>query len=312
MKTVSVVMCTYNGAKYLREQLDSIISQTYPIYELIVQDDCSSDETVAIVQEYATEYPIIKLLVNEKNFGYNRNFKSAIMKATGDFIAISDQDDVWFPEKIEKQVAAIGNHDICTTSYIRGQRMENAYESMPQCSLEALLFVAFAGHTMLLEKTFAQSDESWIDYISYDWSLAINAQLQRGIILIKEPLNWHRAHDDSAWTLENRRLYPQTTYPKYAPYLYGIKNYYTLHRKEKWGLLYSYILEHASPIHHQPAYNMCKCMLSNNPLALFRLCLYCLKYRKSIYPQKSTENFIGKIRSFFYPFIFSFQNVRYE
>ena len=120
MKTVSVVMCTYNGAKYLREQLDSIISQTYPIYELIVQDDCSTDETVAIIKEYMETYSFIKLYVNEHNLGFNQNFKSATMKATGDYVAISDQDDVWFPEKLEKQVLAIGNHDICGSNYLRG------------------------------------------------------------------------------------------------------------------------------------------------------------------------------------------------
>ena len=52
-KKVSVVMCTYNGAKYIREQLDSIINQTYPIFEIIIQDDCSTDDTVDIIREYA-------------------------------------------------------------------------------------------------------------------------------------------------------------------------------------------------------------------------------------------------------------------
>ena len=57
-KTVSVVMCTYNGEKYLREQMDSILAQTYPIHEIIVCDDCSTDGTMNILQEYATKFPI--------------------------------------------------------------------------------------------------------------------------------------------------------------------------------------------------------------------------------------------------------------
>ena len=106
-KTVSVVMTTYNGELFLREQLDSILCQTYPIHELIVQDDCSTDNTVEIIKEYATRHPFIKLYVNEHNLGFNKNFKTAVMKATGDYVAIADQDDIWFPEKIEKQVQAM-------------------------------------------------------------------------------------------------------------------------------------------------------------------------------------------------------------
>ena len=71
MKNVSVIMCTYNGAKYLKEQLDSIINQTYPIYELIIQDDCSTDGTVSILEEYAQKYSFIHYRINEKNKGYN-------------------------------------------------------------------------------------------------------------------------------------------------------------------------------------------------------------------------------------------------
>jgi glycosyltransferase involved in cell wall biosynthesis len=59
-KNVSVVMCTYNGAKYLREQLDSIVHQTYPLHEVLVQDDGSTDETAAIVAEYVKDYPFVR------------------------------------------------------------------------------------------------------------------------------------------------------------------------------------------------------------------------------------------------------------
>lgn len=105
---VSVVMCTYNGARYLREQIDSIVHQTYPIYELIIQDDHSADDTLAIAREYAERYPFIQVFVNEGERGVNSNFYSAMRRATGDFIAISDQDDIWNPQKIEWQVRTIG------------------------------------------------------------------------------------------------------------------------------------------------------------------------------------------------------------
>lgn len=97
--TVAVVMCTYNGEKYLRQQLDSILAQTYPIQELIVQDDCSTDATLAILQEYEAKVPFMQVIENTHNLGFNLNFKTACMRATADLIAISDQDDVWMPEK---------------------------------------------------------------------------------------------------------------------------------------------------------------------------------------------------------------------
>lgn len=118
-KTVSVVMCTYNGERYIREQLDSIVAQTYPLKEIIIQDDGSTDHTVEICQEYAARYPFIHVFVNEHNKGLDANFESATMRSTGEFVAFSDQDDVWYPEKISKQVAAIGDHDICFSCYDR-------------------------------------------------------------------------------------------------------------------------------------------------------------------------------------------------
>ena len=66
---VSVVMCTYNGEKFLREQLDSIVQQSYPIHELLIQDDQSTDRTTEIIKEYQARYPFIRLHINEKNLG---------------------------------------------------------------------------------------------------------------------------------------------------------------------------------------------------------------------------------------------------
>ena len=99
--TVSIILCTYNGARFIREQLDSIVAQTYPLLEVIIQDDGSTDDTVAICNEYAARFPYIKVRRNEHNLGFNLNFKSAAMRAQGDFVAISDQDDVWMADKIE-------------------------------------------------------------------------------------------------------------------------------------------------------------------------------------------------------------------
>lgn len=103
---ISLAMPTYNGEKYLREQLDSIYNQTLVPDEVVVVDDCSTDGTPAILEEYKQKFGL-KYYVNEKNLGYNKNFEKAICLCSGDYIALSDQDDVWFKDKIEVSYQAI-------------------------------------------------------------------------------------------------------------------------------------------------------------------------------------------------------------
>jgi len=99
---LSVAMCTYNGARYLEEQLDSIASQTRQPDELVVCDDQSLDSTVEIIKafQYNTAFPV-RLLINEKKLGSTKNFEKAVSLCTGDIIALSDQDDVWQPDKLK-------------------------------------------------------------------------------------------------------------------------------------------------------------------------------------------------------------------
>lgn len=98
---VSIAMATYNGGDYLQEQLQSFIFQARQPDELIITDDCSTDNTKVIVQEFQKTAPFkVEFHQNEKNLGYCGNFNAALMKTTGDIVFLSDQDDVWFPEKI--------------------------------------------------------------------------------------------------------------------------------------------------------------------------------------------------------------------
>lgn len=88
MKSVSVVMAAYNGERFIREQMDSILVQSYPIKELIIQDDCSTDSTLQIVAEYAKMDNRIKVFRNEKNLGFLKYFESACLMASGDYVAL--------------------------------------------------------------------------------------------------------------------------------------------------------------------------------------------------------------------------------
>lgn len=100
-------MCTYNGASYLKEQLDSFLRQTRLPDEIVVCDDCSQDGTVKILKDFAAKSPFpVHVHVNDTNLGLTKNFEKAIGKSTGDIIFLSDQDDVWLPERLEKFEAA--------------------------------------------------------------------------------------------------------------------------------------------------------------------------------------------------------------
>ncbi|MGI6224561.1 MAG: glycosyltransferase [Prevotella sp.] len=114
IKKVSVVMCTCNGEKFVKEQLDSIINQTYPLHEIIIQDDNSHDNTIEILEEYAKKDKRIHVYHNVPALGVNQNFFAGIKKTTGDFIALSDQDDIWELNKIELQMQAIGDKLLCS------------------------------------------------------------------------------------------------------------------------------------------------------------------------------------------------------
>lgn len=102
MSKISIALCTYNGAKYLSEQLESYARQIRLPDELVICDDKSNDQTVQIIEEFArrVSFPV-RLSINENNLGYIKNFEKAITLCTGDLIFLSDQDDVWHSEKLE-------------------------------------------------------------------------------------------------------------------------------------------------------------------------------------------------------------------
>jgi glycosyltransferase involved in cell wall biosynthesis len=313
-KTVSVVMCTYNGARYIRQQLDSIVNQTYPVSELIIQDDLSTDDTAAIVGEYSQKYPYIQFYENARRLGFNLNFKTAAMRATGDFVALSDQDDIWMPQKIEKQVDAIGDHDLCFSTHLRGADLEHTHVVSPQYNLGDLLFEGFAGHTMLLKRTFIQQEQVWIDHIYYDWSLALNAKLGNGITRVEEPLNWHRSHPDSAAQSQHAKFYPkEKAHPFMRPYLHGFTSYRRLQQKPAWKAFYTFIYTHTTDASEDGVHTMSRLMLSRNLFSLLRLCLICLERRKAIYPsKKGCQGIAGLVRGFFFPFIFAYHNTSFD
>ena len=101
LQTLSIALCTYNGSKFLREQLQSLANQTLQPFEVVITDDCSTDDTISIIQEF-TDRLNIRIFINESSLKVTKNFEKAVSLCSGDIILMCDQDDIWHPDKLAK------------------------------------------------------------------------------------------------------------------------------------------------------------------------------------------------------------------
>lgn len=118
----SVALCTYNGEKFLRQQLDSILNQTVKVDEIVVCDDGSTDRTIEILQNYQQNHPqLFQIHHNAQNLGSVKNFEKSIRHCSGDIIFFSDQDDVWREDKVKVFIDYFQRHDnievVCSNGY---------------------------------------------------------------------------------------------------------------------------------------------------------------------------------------------------
>ena len=113
-------MPTYNAGKYLADSIESILSQTYANLELLITDDCSTDNTIDILKDFAQRDKRVKVKYLRNNVGPAIARNRSIERAKGRYIAFCDCDDRWKPEKLERQIAHMRKHDcaLCSSSYI--------------------------------------------------------------------------------------------------------------------------------------------------------------------------------------------------
>ena len=104
---VDILLATYNGEKYLKELIDSILNQTYKNIKLIISDDCSQDNTRKILEEYEKQDERVDVYYQPQNLGYVKNFEFLLKQVKSNLYMLADQDDVWLPEKIEKSVETL-------------------------------------------------------------------------------------------------------------------------------------------------------------------------------------------------------------
>ncbi|MBP3776174.1 MAG: glycosyltransferase [Prevotella sp.] len=117
---VSVIMPTYNASRYLADSIESILGQTYTNLELLITDDCSSDETKRILQQFSQKDSRVKVEYLKENYGPGIARNKSIERAHGRYIAFCDCDDKWFPDKLEKQIKHMTRKDcaLCSSSYL--------------------------------------------------------------------------------------------------------------------------------------------------------------------------------------------------
>ena len=204
---ISVVMTTYNGARFLTKQLDSLRKQTRVPDEVLIYDDCSSDDSEVVVRSYIRLYQIEgwKVIRNEKNLGWKANFMQGFKASEGDLIFPCDQDDVWAPDKIEVMAREMeANTDInilaCDVSikYGKGAARNKHYEgaetreegAVVQYPLKTSFFMnPRPGCTYAIRRTFFNRvKDSWQKDFPHDEYLWICAALEGSAYFINRKL----------------------------------------------------------------------------------------------------------------------------
>ena len=213
---ISVVVCTYNGEKFLAAQLQSILDQTHPPDDIIVSDDGSSDSTLDIVGEFCSrdsgaKKPQWTVQSRKKPLGVAGNFASALTKARGEFVALADQDDVWEPTRLEQGLAQFRNDALLvhcdatlideagqpTSSLMSALRLTNGERRslLAGNALDALLRRNLVtGATSMIRASLLQQalpiPEGWV----HDEWLGLVAAVQGGVVFWEESQIRYRQH----------------------------------------------------------------------------------------------------------------------
>lgn len=210
---ISIALATYNGEEYLQEQLNSILTQTRLPDELIVSDDASIDSTLEILNYYREIATFkINILSHKNNIGYKKNFERAINHTTGDIIFLSDQDDMWFENKIKthieiykknKSVLTVINDQELTNLTLNPTGIQKIKLVKKYHSLDSFVtgcctsFRSSLKPYILPIPEICNSHDNWI----HKMSLALDSR-----IVLEEPLQYYRRHNSntSNWTEDQK------------------------------------------------------------------------------------------------------------
>lgn len=204
---ISILLPTYNGARYLAEQLDSILAQSFGDFEMLIIDDGSVDGTGDITAGYARRDGRIRIIPAEGNHGQKQRLIELLQLSRAPLIAISDQDDVWHPLKLERLLAAMGDKAL---AFGRSDLIDGAGIALNRTLLDALrsprrsddkLSLLFrpqvSGHAMLVRREFIPA-RAFESPEPYDWLISLVAEFSTGIVYEDAAIVQHRLHGANA------------------------------------------------------------------------------------------------------------------
>ena len=200
-------MASYNGGKYIEEQLKSILKQLKEDDEVIVSDDGSTDNTLEAVRSFHDDR--IKIFINQGEHGYTKNFENALNQAAGDVIFISDQDDVWMDDKVEKCLAALQDHglvihDATMTDENLNVTAASHFEKydVKDGFWHAFVRTRYTGACMAFTREFMVKRvlpfPKEQKYCPYDYWLAYLGLFYHEAVVLHEPLILYRRHEGTA------------------------------------------------------------------------------------------------------------------
>jgi len=204
---VSIAMCSYNGDRFIKEQINSILTQTYCNIELIIVDDGSKDNTVKIINDYIKKDSRIKLFQNEKNLGFIKNFEKAIGLCSGDYIALSDQDDIWKNNKLEDFIKNIGSNiliysdSIIIDEYSKNIGIEFIRDKKKlvkgKCNRAFLFHNCVSGNTLMFKKELTKDILPIPKQVNFhDIWIAFVASTIGTITYTDEPYTYYRRYNE--------------------------------------------------------------------------------------------------------------------
>lgn len=212
---VSVLMSTYNGEKYIFEQLESIRFQTFSPDEVIIRDDGSSDKTLGIIENYIykNELDHWHFFVNEQNIGWKRNFYKLIDDCDADLIFLADQDDIWNKSKLEMMISAFDNKNINVLACGYDEKatgLDINYQCRKTTCVKKtdfsskFMWVNYPGCAYCFRKAYFNSIKKWWkDYLPHDAFIFRNALLDGSFYTMNTNLIIHRVHANNAGTPKN-------------------------------------------------------------------------------------------------------------
>lgn len=211
MKT-SVVIATYNGEKFIKKQLESILNQTEKVDEVIIQDDCSNDATVSICRDFLKDNNLNwEVIQNDSNKGFKNNFISALKKATGEIIFLCDQDDIWKENKVEAMKEYMKNTQILSLAttvdlidendqvYLKHLKHPNIKKNgIKQIGAKQFFrFFDYLGMTMAIRKELIKHLEENDDDISHDVLINYFAMKENGFFFLDKSLTLRRSFNNN-------------------------------------------------------------------------------------------------------------------